>query len=50
MKRISLKQIWVGLGLLATTGCTDLSENTYNIIPQNEFYQTLFITRKLTDS
>lgn len=40
MKRISLKQIWVGLGLLATTGCTDLSENTYSIIPQDEFYQT----------
>ena len=40
MKNKILKHICMGLGLMSLVGCTDLSETTYSIIPQDKFYQT----------
>lgn len=40
MKTFKLKNIFLGLGMLASVGCTDLSETTYDIVPQDGFYQT----------
>ena len=42
MKTFKLKNIFLGLGMLASVGCTDLSETTYDIVPQDGFYQTYF--------
>ena len=35
MKTFKLKNIFLGLGMLASVGCTDLSETTYDIVPQD---------------
>lgn len=40
MKKRFFKQILAGLCITAVTGCTDLTETTYDIIPQDDFYQT----------
>ena len=40
MKTDKIKQLFLGLGMLAFTGCTDLTETPYDIIPQDQFYQT----------
>lgn len=40
MKTSKIKNIFCALGLLASVGCTDLTETTYDIIPQDQFYQT----------
>lgn len=40
MKTFNLKNIFLGFGMLAAVGCTDLTETTYDIIPQEGFYQT----------
>ena len=39
MKTFNLKNIFLGFGMLAAVGCTDLTETTYDIIPQEGFYQ-----------
>lgn len=40
MKTSKFKNIFLGFGLFASVGCTDLTETTYDIIPQDQFYQT----------
>jgi hypothetical protein len=40
MKKLSLSKIYVGVLLTACASCTDLDETTYDIIPQDSFYQT----------
>ena len=40
MKTFKVKNIFLVLGMLASVGCTDLSETTYAIVPQDGFYHT----------
>lgn len=40
MKAKSFKYIIIALGILISTACTDLSERTYDIVPQDGFIQT----------
>lgn len=51
MKTFKLKNIFLGLGMLASVGCTDLSETTYDILylrmdsikPRRMFFRRLYV-------
>lgn len=50
MKTFKLKNIFLGLGMLASVGCTDLSETTYDIDlrmdsikPRRMFFRRLYV-------